>query len=150
MNVGNYNIPGYIDKNMAKTMGELHEQVENTQGGPHEQVGNAQQTGCQKIVNTDLKVVGVTFPNADGSSRREIITSMVGDERIDLVREPNNQYDPNAIKILANDKQIGYIGRDYASIMAPLMDGGIGFTAVVKGCGEYKGRPYCEITINQL
>lgn len=138
MNIGKYNIPGIS----IPPKNELHEQVQNTQSTQSEQ---------SKITNVDLKVVGVTFPNEDGSSRRDIILEMRGDEPIELVREPNNQYDANAIKVLADGKQIGYIGRDYASIIAPMMDNNTAqFVAEIKDCGEYKKRPYCEITINQL
>lgn len=108
-----------------------------------------------KIQNVDLKVVGVTFTNeGTGEKRADIIRELMdknpSDIKIELVREPENKYDMNAIKVLANDKQIGYIGKEYATIIAPLLDEFEEFSATVKGIGEYKNRPYCEITINQL
>lgn len=105
-----------------------------------------------KIKNVDLKVTGVTFKNEDGTSRGDIIREMSKnpDNTITLEREPNNQFDANAIKVLANNKQIGYIGKDYTSILAGMIDSGRKFTAKVKSCGEYKNRPYCEITINEV
>lgn len=108
------------------------------------------------IQNVDLKVVGVTFTNeGTGEKRGEIIRELAASKKpeeiaIELVREPENKYDMNAIKVLADGKQIGYIGKEYASIIAPLMDELEEFKADVKGIGEYKNRPYCEITINQL
>ena len=51
---------------------------------------------------------------------------------------------------MADGKQIGYIGKEFAVIIAPLMDELEEFEAKVKGIGEFKNRPYCEITINQL
>lgn len=108
-----------------------------------------------KIQNVDLKVVGVTFTNENtGEKRADIIRELMnkdaGDIEIKLEREPDNKYDMNAVKVFANDKQIGYIGKEYAQIIAPLMDEYEEFNATVKGIGEYKNRPYCEITINQL
>lgn len=108
-----------------------------------------------KIQNVDLKVVGVTFKNEDtGEKRADIIRELAhkkqNDIKVELVREPNNKYDMNAVKVFADSKQIGYIGKEYAQIIAPLMDEYEEFSAVVKGIGEYKNRPYCEITINQL
>ena len=108
-----------------------------------------------KIQNVDLKVVGVTFTNEDtGEKRSDIIRELMDkspdDIKIQLVREPENKYDMNAIKVLANDKQIGYIGKEYATIIAPLLDEYEEFDVKVKGIGEYKNRPYCEVTINQL
>lgn len=107
------------------------------------------------IQNVDLKVVGVTFTNEEtGEKRSDIVRELaqknVSDIKIQLVREPENQYDANAVKVIADDRQIGYIGKEYATIIAPLMDEYEEFSTVVKGIGEYKNRPYCEITINQL
>lgn len=111
------------------------------------------------IKNVDLKVVGVTFSNDDGSKRSEIIREIIdkidtgmnsGDVEIKLERESDNKFDINAIKVMADGKQIGYIGKEYAAIMAPLMDEYEEFDAKIKGVGMYKNRPYCEITVNQL
>lgn len=108
-----------------------------------------------KITNVDLKVVGVTFTNeGTGEKRSEIIRELMNKKpeeiKIKLVREPENKFDMNAVKVLADDRQIGYIGKEYASIIAPLLDEYEEFDTKVKGIGEYKNRPYCEITINQL
>ena len=107
----------------------------------------------EKIANVDLKVVGVTFKNDDGSSRADKIIEMSQYKdkvAITLEREPNNKYDPNAIKVMADGKQIGYIGKDYSSLLAPMIDNEFRkFSATLKDCGEYKNRPYCEITINE-
>lgn len=109
-----------------------------------------------KIQNVDLKVVGVTFTNeGTGEKRGQIIRELADSKKpeeisIELVREKDNKYDMNAVKVMADGKQIGYIGKEYAAIIAPLMDELEEFEAVVKGIGEFKNRPYCEITINQL
>ncbi len=107
------------------------------------------------IQNVDLKVVGVTFTNeGTGEKRADIVRELaqknIADIKIQLVREPENAYDANAVKVIADDRQIGYIGKEYATIIAPLMDECEEFSAIVKGIGEYKKRPFCEITINQL
>lgn len=110
---------------------------------------------AEKITNVDLKVVGVTFKNDDGSSRKdkiiEIATNGKENYQVTIEREPSNQYDPNAIKVLVDGRQIGYIGKDFSGILAPMMDNEFrSFTAVIKDCGEYKNRPYCVITINEV
>ena len=110
---------------------------------------------AEKIKNVELKVVGVTFKNDDGSSRAdkiiEIATNGKENCKVELEREPKNQYDPNAIKVLADGKQIGYIGKDFSGILAQMMDNEFrSFTAVIKDCGEYKNRPYCIIIINEV
>lgn len=108
-----------------------------------------------KIQNVDLKVVGVTFTNEDTKEKRaDIIRELMNKDKseitVKLEREADNKYDTNAIKVMADEKQIGYIGKEYASILAPLMDEYEEFSATVKDIGEYKNRPYCELTINQL
>lgn len=111
-----------------------------------------------QIQNVDLKVVGVTFRNeGTGESRRDIIRELAAkygdnfrDIKVEIKREPDNKYDMNAVMVLADGRQIGYLGKEYAAIIAPLMDECEEFTATVKGIGEYKNKPYCEITINQL
>ena len=56
--------------------------------------------------------------------------------RVDLVREPENQFDPNAIKVMLTelfpDFHIGYLSRDIAAKLAPQVDeGGIWLEASV-------------------
>ena len=107
-----------------------------------------------KIKNVGLKDVGVTFTNEDGSSRRAIIERMNSNSKVYITREPSNKYDMNAIKVCVvdadgHDGQIGYIGKDYSTILAPMMDMGREFTASVGECGIYKNRPYCNIIVNE-
>ena len=45
------------------------------------------------------KVVGVTFENADGASRQRIIAKCGIGEDIDLVPEPDNPHDANAVAV---------------------------------------------------
>lgn len=64
--------------------------------------------------NNDLpiitKVVGVTYEN-----RQAIIKKMRDGESLILQREPDNDYDKNAIKVIRSDGQkIGYLNKDLA------------------------------------
>lgn len=102
------------------------------------------------IKNVKLKVVGVTFTNEDGTSRQAIIGELKAGDNITIRREPTNKYDTNAIMVLADKGQIGYIGKDYASIMASMMDYGIQFDVKVAEAGEYKGKNYVSIVINEI
>lgn len=75
------------------------------------------------------KVVGVTMEN-----RQELIARHVqeGTEML-LVREPTNQYDKNAIKVIVKDNniQIGYLSREVAEKFAPMLDKGRKVNSVV-------------------
>jgi hypothetical protein len=64
----------------------------------------------------DTKVVGVSMNNADGTSRQAIILREIfEDDPIALELEPDNPYDPNAVKVLSKfGNQIGYLGKDVA------------------------------------
>lgn len=103
-----------------------------------------------KITNAQLKVVGITFKNEDGTNRQDIIKSLSNDAIIILKREPHNQYDKNAIAVFSLNGQIGYIGKDYASAMANLMDKGIKFVATIDKLDTYKDTTYIHLLINEV
>lgn len=53
-----------------------------------------------------------------------------------LQREPSNPHDENAIKVLSPDPDnihIGYVAKEVAAELAPIMDGGTKLIAVVSG-----------------
>lgn len=102
------------------------------------------------IKNVKLKVVGVTFVNEDGTSRQDIIKELKSNDSIILRREPTNRYDTNAVAIFTKYGQVGYIGKDYSSILAPMMDAGTQLEAKIGETGEYKGKYYLNIIINEV
>ena len=65
------------------------------------------------------KVVGVTY-----EGRQQVIAHLKLGETIVLKREPNNPYDSNAIRVerLSDGKQIGYLKREKAALLAPMFD----------------------------
>lgn len=72
------------------------------------------------------KIVGVAYNNPDGSSRQKIIKRCYVGEKLDAVRQPKNEYDPDAIAVCRqNGQQIGYLDRDLAKDIAPDMDEGL-------------------------
>ncbi len=55
--------------------------------------------------------------------RREVVSSLSSSEQVVFKREPQHPYDPNAIAIHTQDgRSVGYIPRDEARRIAPLMD----------------------------
>lgn len=87
------------------------------------------------------KVVGVTFNNEgeNTENRQRIIAELSrkgylneGTE-LTLRRDPTNQYDTNAVAVLAPDgRQIGYLSRDVASKVSPDIDTGAHYAAFVE------------------
>ena len=90
--------------------------------------------------NRIIKLAGVSH-GACQENIKKYAGPGVGD--FELVREPDNPYDPNAIKVaLFGHFKFGYIPRHIARELAPLMDSGRHFAA------EYQfrnGSPYHDL-----
>jgi single-stranded-DNA-specific exonuclease len=66
----------------------------------------------------ETRVVGVTF-----EGRQAVVELLTVGERVSLIRDPNNKFDPNAVKVVRWDRlQIGFLDRELAKAMAPRMD----------------------------
>jgi len=72
------------------------------------------------------KLVGVTFEN-----RQALVEQLYAGQPLELVRERENAYDENAIAVLADGAQVGYIKRGIARHLAPNIDQGITYRAIV-------------------
>lgn len=72
------------------------------------------------------KVVGVTY-----EGRQSVIAAMSEFDELDLVRNRNNERDKNAIAVFYEDDQIGFLCRELAEKLAPLMDEGKEFSCEV-------------------
>lgn len=93
-------------------------------------------------------------------SKREIIDACLEDEELaryvfppldaQLVPEPDNQYDPNAVKVIVNGVHMGYIKREDAEEVRALIQGGkIGQVYVDVVGGPYKRYDSVEDTIEK-
>lgn len=89
-----------------------------------------------KIADTiNTKVVGVTFNGIQG-----ILPKLHRGMTLNLVREPKNQYDRNAIAVICGINKIGHLSSDLAARIAPLMDSGThveGKISEITGGGSY-------------
>lgn len=56
---------------------------------------------------------------------KDFLMSVEAGDELDLVREPTNQFDENAIMIMSPDGRfhLGYVGKEFAVGLAPEMDG---------------------------
>lgn len=84
----------------------------------------------QKTKSFYTKVVGVTFPNDDGSSRQQILKRCRRGEYLTLVYSPVPQ-DRNAVKVCraSTGEQIGWLSRELAAEIGPLLKKGRRFDA---------------------
>jgi single-stranded-DNA-specific exonuclease len=70
------------------------------------------------IRSIETKVVGVTFEN-----RQAVVALLTEREQVFLIREPDNAFDSNAVKVQRWDhQQFGYLNRELAKVLAPRMD----------------------------
>ena len=91
----------------------------------------------------DSKVVGVTRHNHDGSDRQVIAGQCQPGEQLKLRREPDNPQDANAIAVFRRNRdQLGYLSASLAEKLAPLLDAGTRFTAVVSEVTGGTDQPY--------
>ena len=68
------------------------------------------------------KIVGVTYDNQDGTSRQDIIAGLSENSPIKLARDYANLYDPNAILVVSDKGQLGFISKERAGQIAARMD----------------------------
>ena len=91
----------------------------------------------------DTKVVGVSKDNSDGTSRQLIILrEVLEDDVLNLELEPDNAYDPNAVKVMSKfGHQIGYLGRDVAERVKMAMQNDVSVKVVASWVSgeKYKG-----------
>jgi hypothetical protein len=101
------------------------------------------------------KVVGVTQINADGSLRQTVIAQMRQFDVVELVRNPRDEYDSNAIKVMAlvaesarrkkgeakasapetRRVQVGHLDGELAKELAPALDRGDRWWAIATRVG---------------
>lgn len=72
------------------------------------------------------KVVGVTYED-----RQKLIREITVGESVELRREPHNPYDRNAIAVYFQKQMIGYLKAPLARNLAPALDQGSKYEAVV-------------------
>ena len=81
-----------------------------------------------------LAVVGIDFPNADGSNRRSEALMTLPGEPVDLLPEPKYKHDGNAIAVVSpRGVQIGYVSAERAPYIGGRMSRGEDVTAIFQG-----------------
>ena len=83
------------------------------------------------------KAAGVSF-----EGRQELVKTLQEGCAVQLRREADNQYDPNAIALYYQDQQIGYLKRELAKNLAPVIDQGTVYQAVVSQITGGEGKNY--------
>ena len=90
------------------------------------------------------KLSGVSF----GDAQKNV--SMFGCEDIgtyELVREPDNPHDSNAIRVRIGPYHLGYVSKNIAKKLAPKMDSGRRFRAEFAGRNEHTCHETVGLTV---
>src|SRR5690349_2849755 len=91
------------------------------------------------------KIAGVSFDNADGSSRQALLAHCGVGERLHLVREAENPHDDEAVAVhRTSGGQLGYITERANDSVAVWLDDGVRVVAFIcqingGGPGEHLG-----------
>jgi len=81
-----------------------------------------------------LAVVGIDFPNTDGSNRRSEAMMTLTGEPVALRPEPKNKHDSNAIAVVSpRGVQIGYLNAERAPYIGGRMSRGEEYEAIFQG-----------------
>lgn len=86
------------------------------------------------IQELTLAVVGIDFLNADGSNRRSEAMITLPGETVELIPEPRNKHDSNAIAVVSpRGVQIGYLSAERAPYVRGRMSRGDDVVAIFQG-----------------
>lgn len=77
------------------------------------------------VIIEDLSLVGARYTNRDGTSRQMVLHDLKKWAVVNVVREKDNPEDPNALAVISEKGQIGYIARERAAKLSPKIDGGL-------------------------
>lgn len=96
-------------------------------------------------------LVGEGQANSDGESRQKLLLSVEPGDPVELKRDQDNPFDTNAVAVRdVAGKTLGYLPRDDAETLAPLLDRGVAprakvhrLSGGVPGFSNYG----CEISI---
>lgn len=69
-------------------------------------------------------IVGEAGTTRSGEPRQKVLLGCEPGDPVELLREPDNKFDANAILVLWGNEDIGYLPRDDAALVAPHIDAG--------------------------
>jgi hypothetical protein len=108
---------------------------------PPEEPTGTENSSVGEIRHFFASVVGLPYPNPDGSSRREAVRGLGRWERVHLVHRPDNPVDCNAVAVLraSDGRQLGFLPATLAAEVVEAARGGTRYLALVSevtGAGD--------------
>ena len=83
-------------------------------------------TSLSNFLPREVTMKGVTYQN-----RSVVALSAQIGQRVELIRDYDNEIDRNAIMIHLSGREMGYIPRDVAQVLAPEIDAGANLEATI-------------------
>lgn len=77
-----------------------------------------------------LRLAGVKFGDCQENIKNYANPAAIGISEYDLIREPDNPYDPNAIRVGLGNINFGYVPKEQARVISPIIDNGHNLVAV--------------------
>jgi len=94
------------------------------------------------------KLKGVSFRNDDSSSRQKSIRTLKECEELQLCREPDNKFDPNAILVRSgNGARLGYLDARLAGEVTRSLKSGVRWRCYVRHVLHEPGTPSFGVTV---
>jgi hypothetical protein len=108
---------------------------------PPDEPARIENSSAGEVRHFYAPVVGLPYPNPDGTSRREAVRGLRQWERVHLVHRPDNPVDRNAVAVLraADGRQLGFLPAALAADVVEAARGGTRYLAVVSevtGAGD--------------
>lgn len=89
-----------------------------------------------------FNIRGEAKQTKSGLERQDILLAAEVGESVTLVREPDNQFDTNAVLVVFANHDIGYLSKEDAAVVAPALDNGLPHKAqlhqITGGVGDAK------------
>ena len=86
------------------------------------------------VRHVTTRIVGIPYPNPDGTGRRDAVRALGRLDRVQLVHRPDNPVDRNAVAVLRHPDghQLGYLPAAHAAdVVAAARERGTRFLALV-------------------
>ena len=95
-------------------------------------MGKEKYRGIEEVPSFNTKLVGVSFDNRQEHIKNISDNRLNKNNELQLKRQPENPYDKNAILVLYEGKDLGFLNRDLAKKIAPKIDEGVEYKAVIE------------------
>lgn len=71
-----------------------------------------------------IKLAGVTYGPCQENIKNFACPQALGIDEYDLIREPDNPSDPNAVRVGLGNINFGYVPKDQARVISQILDDG--------------------------